>query len=68
MDILAKILKEKRINHKLTQRDIAKILKINQVTYHGYESGKHEPSLGILIKIADYYETSLDYLVGRYLQ
>jgi transcriptional regulator with XRE-family HTH domain len=59
-------LKEKRQKFKLTQQQIADALKINQVTYQGYEKGKHEPDLKTLLKLADLFETSTDYLLGRY--
>lgn len=39
---------------------------ISQVTYSNYEKGKREPSIDMLIFIAKYYRTSIDYLVGRY--
>jgi len=59
-------LKEKRTQKNLKQEDIANLLKINRVTYTNYEKGKREPSIDILIKLADIYETSIDYLTGRY--
>jgi len=45
---------------------VSLILKINRVTYQGYEKGKHDPNLDTLIKLADFYKTSTDYLLGRY--
>jgi len=63
---LANRLKEKRKSKNLSQMEIAKIVNIKQGTYSGYESGKHEPSLDILVKLANEYETSTDYLLGRY--
>ena len=48
-----------------SQRDIAKILDITQPSYLNYENGKTEPKLSTLIKLADYYNISLDYLAGR---
>lgn len=58
-------LKALRKEHKLSQTEIAKILNIVQATYNGYETGKYEPSIETLCKLADYYNVSLDYLVGR---
>ena len=58
-------LKELRKQNKITQEEIAKHLNITQVTYGRYELGTSEPSLETLCKIADYYNTSLDYIVGR---
>jgi len=59
-------LKEKRTKANLTQTDIAKRLKISQSTYAGYETGKRQPDIETLSKLADIFETSADYLLGRY--
>ena len=58
-------LKELRKNDGQTQKDIAEMLNITQQTYCGYELETSEPNLKTLIKLADYYGVSLDYLVGR---
>ena len=42
------------------------VLGIAQTTYAGYETGRYEPDLETLTKIADYYKISIDYLIGRY--
>ena len=44
---------------------ISKILNISQVSYGRYELGISEPTIESLIKLADFYNVSLDYLVGR---
>lgn len=49
-----------------TQKELAKEWNISQVTYSNYEKGKREPDIDMLIFIAKYYRTSIDYLVGRY--
>lgn len=58
-------LKELRKLKELTQEELAKNLNIQKMTYNGYENGKHEPSIQTLCSLADYYNVSLDYLVGR---
>ncbi|MGM0137639.1 hypothetical protein IGI65_000041 [Enterococcus sp. DIV0755b] len=58
---LAKLRKEQG----LKQTDMALFLKINNRQYQRYESGDSEPKLDTLIALADYFEVSLDYLVGR---
>lgn len=47
------------------QIELAKYLNIDQSTYSDYETGKINISIEQLIKIADFYNVSLDYLVGR---
>ena len=58
-------LKELREEKKITQEELAKILKIEQNTYSNYEKEKTQPKLETLIKIADFYNVSLDYLLER---
>lgn len=57
---------ELREEHYFTQTDVSKALGIAQTTYAGYETGRHEPDFETMIKIADIYKVSLDYLIGRY--
>ena len=40
-------------------------MSINPVTYNNWERGQREPDIENLIKLADYYNVTLDYLVGR---
>lgn len=57
-------IKDLREDHDLTQRQIAELLNISQTTYSRYESGALDiPSLS-LIRLAKYYQTSVDYLLG----
>jgi len=58
-----KQLKQLRKDKNLTQYQIAKILNIAISTYSGYEIGTSEPNLNTLIKLADYFNVSLDYLL-----
>lgn len=58
-------LKELRLKKDETQKQIADKLGITQFTYCNYEKGKTEPDINLLIKLADYYDVSLDYLCGR---
>lgn len=59
------ILKELRLERNMKQEDLAKLLGINKNTISKYETGKREPSIDMLIKIADIFDVSVDYLVGR---
>lgn len=59
------ILKQLRNNSKLTQKQISKKLGISITGYAGYEQGIREPDLKMLKKIADFFDVTIDYLVGR---
>ena len=63
--ILAQRLRECRKEKGLTQGQVAIYCDITEKTYQNYELMTREPRLEILIKIADFYNVSLDYLVGR---
>ena len=54
-----------REDHDKTQRQIAEILNMQLTVYQRYERGERELPLWAAIKLADYYNVSLDYLVGR---
>ncbi len=49
----------------ITQKQMAEICKINERSYQNYEGGDRVPNLDGLIALADYFDVSLDYLVGR---
>ncbi len=55
-------IKELRERTKTNASDIAKLLDISIQSYYRYETGQNEPSLQNLIKIADFYGVTLDYL------
>ena len=59
-----RLIEQRRLN-KVTQRQLAEYLQIAQPSYIRYENGSAEPSLETLIKIADYFDVSVDYLLGR---
>lgn len=49
----------------ITQLDMAKILGVSRSAIYKYQQGKAEPNIETLIKIADYFDVSLDFLCGR---
>lgn len=53
-----------RKERKLRQEDMAKQLGIARTTYAMYEQGKREPDYNTLIKLATFFEVSIDYLLG----
>lgn len=54
-----------REDHDLTQKDLSQVLNISQVAYSYYELNKRSIPLELLSKLADYYNTSVDYLLYR---
>ena len=56
-------LKDLREDRDLLQKDIAKILNMSQTGYSKYEVGTNDIPTEILKKLADYYNTSIDYLL-----
>lgn len=66
MITIAERLKEMRLKNNLTQEQVAEKLKMSRPAYTYYETGKNQPSIETLKALADLYQTSIDYLVGRY--
>ena len=58
-------LKELRLDKGLKQSELANILMTTQATIGKYERGDLEPNLDFLKKLADFFEVSTDYLLGR---
>ncbi|MBR6033241.1 MAG: helix-turn-helix transcriptional regulator [Clostridia bacterium] len=58
-------IKALREDHDLTQRQLSKLLHVSQVAYSYYELNKRNIPLELLAKLADYYGTSVDYLMYR---
>lgn len=50
---------------RLLQKDIAASIGVSLRAYQYYEKGQKEPTLSVLTRLADYFNVSLDYLVGR---
>ncbi len=64
LDIRLERLKGLREDKDLKQSDIAKMLNVTQCTYSNYEMGKRQVPIDILIKLALFYKTSVDYILG----
>lgn len=58
-------IKELRKSKHISQQKMAMDLNTNQNTISRYETGIREPGIAELIRIADYFDVSIDYLVGR---
>lgn len=65
MDGLGKRLKKLRKEHEYTQDFLADYLNVTRPAIGYYEKGTNEPPLQTLIKLADLYQVSLDWLAGR---
>ncbi len=58
-------LKELRKNKRVSQLKLAMDLNMNQNTISRYETGEREPGINEIIKIADYFNVSIDYLLEQ---
>lgn len=58
-------LKELRLLKKVTQKQLSKDLGLSERGVQSYELNERKPGLDILISVADYFNVSIDYLVGR---
>ena len=58
-------IKDLREDHDLYQKDLAQYLQCTQVCYSNYETGKRDIPTEVLLRLADFYGTSVDYLLGR---
>ncbi len=61
----AERLKELRASRNLTQKQVYEAVGMSAIGYQRYEYGEREPAYQNLLAIADYFNVSLDYLVGR---
>jgi len=57
-------LRDLREDHDLTQNQLVEKLHMHKTTYTNYEQGKRDLPLSIAIKLAKFYDVSLDYLAG----
>ena len=60
-----KRIRDLREDNDKTQREIAQLLNMQLTVYQRYERGEREMPLWAAIKLADHYNVTLDYLVGR---
>ena len=61
----ARILQDLREDRDISRKDLAMVLNISVSTLGMYEQGRREPNIDMLIKIANYFDVSIDFLVGR---
>lgn len=65
VEILSMRLRELREKNKWNQEEVAKKCNLVLRTYRRYETGESEPQASALVKMADFYNVSIDYLTGR---
>ena len=58
-------IRDLREDRDLTQKQLAQILGMSQTGYSKYETGENDIPTAILIRLADFYGTSTDYILGR---
>ncbi len=58
-------IRELREDNDLTQTQIAKILNMSQTGYSKYETGENDIPTHVLISLANFYNTSIDYILGQ---
>jgi len=63
--LLENRLRELRLKAGLKQEDLIKRFNLSSGRYSQYETGKRKPDYDLLIELADFYNVSLDYLLGR---
>lgn len=64
-NMFAQRLRELRKRKKLTMKELGRKFNLAESTISGYENGNRTPDLEVIEKIADYFEVSTDYLLGR---
>ena len=65
METFAKRLKELRDEKGLTQQEIGKLVNMSKMAVSHWEKGHSEPSIAQLICLSNYFEVTVDYLVGK---
>lgn len=58
-------LRDLREDHDLSQTELAKFLDMSQTGYSKYETGENDIPTRVLLALADFYHTSIDYILGR---
>lgn len=56
---------ELKTSRNILQKDIAAGINLSLRAYQRYEKEEQQPTLPVLVRLADYFDVSLDYLVGR---
>ena len=65
MSKFAERLRSLRTERDVTQKDLGELLGVKNFSIYTYEKGRSEPNIDGLISLADFFDVSIDYLVGR---
>ncbi|MCI9679106.1 MAG: helix-turn-helix transcriptional regulator [Oscillospiraceae bacterium] len=65
MSKFAERLRSLRTERDVTQKDLGELLGVKNFSIYTYEKGRSEPNIDGLIALADFFDVSIDYLVGR---
>ena len=65
MNMMYERIKELRVDKDLSQKELAEILNVTRSAYSNYENGIRDVPVEILARLADFYKTSVDYIIGR---
>ena len=65
MSIIGERLKQLRKSANVTQKAVANAIGVTEVSYQRFEYGTVRPSIDTLAALADYFNVSVDYLIGR---
>lgn len=63
VNVMFRRIRDLREDHDLTQKEIANILNCSQQVYSNYELGQRDIPTDILIKLSNYYDISIDYIL-----
>jgi transcriptional regulator with XRE-family HTH domain len=63
--MFGKRLKQLREDNDLRQEDVGKIVNVEKSTVSQWESGKRTPDVETIMKLADYFNVSIDYILGK---
>lgn len=63
--MIGQTIRDLRKQRKMSQTELAKILHVSQQTVTAWETGKAEPSSSAISSLADYFDVTTDYLLGR---
>ncbi|WP_270245339.1 helix-turn-helix domain-containing protein [Lactococcus lactis] len=65
MSVFAEQLKTLRRIKGLTQKELAEKVGVKQNSYSDWENGKSEPNIEMLVRLAECFDVSIDFLIGR---